>query len=142
MGKKKVLRVVLDTNVVVSCLIFSGSLSEIYEGWKSKRFIPCMSRETFDEFLKVLSYPKFFLEREEIEFLIYQEVLPYFEVFDVKESAKGLCADKDDDKFVSLALSARADYLVTGDRKLLDVGKYRRVRIITPKEFMIVINRR
>ncbi len=142
MGKKKVLRVVLDTNVVVSCLLFSGDLSRIYKSWKTRRFIPCLSRETFGELLKVLSYPKFSLDKEEIEYLIYQEVLPYFEVVEAKESVRGLCADKDDDKFVSLALSARADYIVTGDRKLLEIGKYRKVKIITPKEFMKAIGKR
>lgn len=142
MGKKKVLRVVLDTNVVVSCLLFSGSLSEIYEGWKSRRFIPYLSRETFEELLKVLSYPKFFLEKEEIEYLIYQEILPFFEVVEVKEVVQGVCADRDDDKFVSVALSARADYVVTGDRRLLEAGRYRGVQFITPKEFINIIRRR
>ncbi len=142
MGKKKGLRVVLDTNVLVSCLLFSGSLAEIFEGWKAKRFIPFLSRDTFDELLKVLSYPKFSLDRQEIEYLIYQEVLPYFEVVEVKEPVTGICADRDDEKFLCLALSAKAGYIVTGDRDLLDVGRYRGVKVITPKEFMKLIRKR
>ncbi|RMG69233.1 MAG: putative toxin-antitoxin system toxin component, PIN family, partial [Nitrospirae bacterium] len=96
MGKKKILKVVLDTNVVVSSLLFQGHLSEIHNGWKRKRFSPYLSRETFDEILRVLSYPKFTLTQEEIEYLIYHEILPYFEICDAKEIVKGVCADRDD----------------------------------------------
>jgi putative PIN family toxin of toxin-antitoxin system len=61
MGKKKEgVTVVLDTNVLVSALLFRKETSRIVDLWKEK-IIPVFSKETFDEFKMVLGYPKFSL---------------------------------------------------------------------------------
>ena len=68
MGSEKVIRVVLDTNIVVSALLFGGQLERLIELWKEGKILPLCSKEIIDEYLKVLSYPKFQLTEE--EFLI------------------------------------------------------------------------
>lgn len=137
MGKKKeVRRVVLDTNVLVSALLFRGELSRLVTLWKSGEVTPIISRETFEEFQAVLSYPKFKLADSEIKTIIEDEVLPYFEVVENTDEVRGVCKDPDDDKFIACALSARADFIVSGDKALCDLGKYKSVRIITANEFL------
>jgi len=135
MGEKKKLRVVLDTNVLVSALLFKGKLSKIVDLWERGRIIPLISRETFDEFKKVIAYPKFSLTASEIRTIIEENILPFFEVVEANEAIKDACKDRDDDKFLSCAVSARAAYLVTGDTDLLVMKNFKGVKIITPRDF-------
>ena len=134
MGKKKVgvLKVIIDTNVLVSALLFNGRLSGIIDLWKKGEIIPLLSRETFNEFAKVLSYPKFSLTEDEIRGLIVEEITPYFEMVNSVKSVKNVCRDRDDDIFLSCALSASADYIISGDKDLCDMKQYKKIKIITP----------
>jgi putative PIN family toxin of toxin-antitoxin system len=132
LGKKEkgVKKTVLDTNILVSALLFKAELARLVDLWKKGRLIPVLSRETFQEVKTVLEYPKFSLSRQERKLIIEEEVLPYFEVIEITDDIKGICRDADDDKFLACALSASADFIVTGDKDLLDMGKYKSVRII------------
>ena len=134
--KKKLKRVVLDTNVLVSALLFKGELSKIVNLWEKGSIVPIISRETFEEFRKVLAYAKFSLTGEEIRTIIEKNILPFFEVVDINETIKGACKDHNDDKFLSCAISAGTDYIVSGDRAFCDLGKFRTVKIITPVKFL------
>ena len=138
MGKKqeKVKRVVLDTNVLVSALLFKGALSRLVELWRKGRIIPVISKETFAELTTVLQYPKFSLSKNEIKSLIEHEILPYFEIVGVVKTVKGVCRDPGDDKFISCAISANADCIVTGDKDLSDLKRYKSVRIIHSSDFI------
>jgi putative PIN family toxin of toxin-antitoxin system len=133
---KKISRVVLDTNVLISGLLFKGKLSRMVELWQKGKIVPLISKETFEELRIVLEYPKFSLSHVEIKSLIEHEILPYFEVVHVNKRVKGACRDPGDDKFISCALSANADAIVTGDKDLFDMKKYRSVRIIHASDFI------
>jgi uncharacterized protein len=133
---KKIIRVVLDTNVLISALLFKGKLSRIVELWQKGEIIPIISKETFDELRIVLEYPKFSLSRAEIKLLIENEILPFFEVVSVSKPVKGACRDPGDDKFISCAISANAECIVTGDKDLSDLKKYQSVRIIHASDFI------
>ena len=138
MGKKQqaVKRVILDTNVLISALLFKGKLSNMRELWRTGKIVPLISREMFDELRRVLAYPKFFLTRAEIRSILEGEILPFFEVVDVSRQVKGVCRDPADDKFISCAISGRADYIVTGDRALSDLKRYQSIRIIHSSDFL------
>ena len=82
MGAVEVIRVVLDTNVLVSGLLFGGTPGRLMDPWKVGSIRPLMSGEMVDELLRVLAYPKFELSEEEIYYLLYVEVLPYTEMID------------------------------------------------------------
>jgi putative PIN family toxin of toxin-antitoxin system len=129
--KEKALRkVVLDTNILISALLFEGKLAQLVDLWKNGRIVPVLSRETFAEFNAVLEYPKFSLTRQEIKVIIEEEVLPFCEIAEVTDKIREVCRDPHDDKFIACAVSASADFIVTGDKDLLDLGKYKSVRII------------
>lgn len=129
------IRVILDTNVLLSALFFSGELGQIVEGWKSGAFVPVFSRETFDEFRRVLSYPKFSLTDQEIAALIEEEVLPYCEVVEIGEQILSVCRDPADDPFLSCAVAASADFIISGDKDLLALGSFRNIPIVTAAAF-------
>lgn len=138
MGKKqeKVKRVVLDTNVLVSALLFKGALSRLVELWRKGKMIPVISRETFEELTTVLQYPKFSLSKDEIKSVVEHEILPYFEIIEVVKAVKGVCRDPGDDKFVSCALSASVDCIVRGDKDFCDGRQYKTVKIISASDFL------
>lgn len=137
MGQKITsVRVVVDTNVLVSGLLFGGEPGRLHDLWVAGQLVPLLSRETFAEFNRVLSYPKFRLSPAEITLLIEEELLPYAEVVDVTEDASGACRDPHDDMFLSLAVSGKALYVITGDRDLLVLNMFRQTRIITVSELL------
>ena len=138
MGKKpkKIIRVVLDTNVLISALLFKGELSRVVRLWQKGKIVPIISKETFSELRTVLEYPKFSLSRAEIKSLIEHEILPFFEVVSVSKHVRGACRDPGDDKFISCAISANAECIVTGDKDLSDLKKYQSVRIIHASNFI------
>lgn len=138
MGKKEkaVKRVVLDTNILISALLFRGEISGIVCLWKEGKIIPLVSKETFAEFRQVLEYPKFSLTDAEIKTIIEEESLPFFEIVDDTGKIRGACSDPDDDKFISCAVSAGADFIVSGDKELCSLGRYKTVRIVTASYFL------
>jgi len=134
-------RIVLDTNVLVSALLFKGRLAGFVDLWRVGEIVPVISRETFTELQDVLHYPKFALAEDEIQAIVEDEILPFFEVVDVNEVVTGACRDPYDDQFLSVAVNSGAAYIVTGDKDLLDMGKYRGVRIVSPQEFLASLER-
>ena len=134
--KKKIRRVVLDTSVLISALLFKGELSRLVVQWQMGVFIPVISKETFEELEAVLGYPKFRLSNEEKRLILGEEILPFFEVMEVREKINGICRDPADDKFISCAVSAGADFIVTGDKDLMTVKRYRSVKIVSASDFL------
>ncbi len=139
MGKKR-LRVVLDTNVIVSALLFGGRLEFIRSSWKEGRLRPVFTEETLEELVRVFHYPKFGLSESEIDYLVYLELMPYAEVVEKKVELKGdTCKDREDVKFLECALSAKADLIISGDRDLLSLREIEGIRIVTPYELRKVL---
>lgn len=128
------LRLILDTNTLVSALVFAdGRLGWLRHAWQSGRLVPLVCRETADELLRVLAYPKFKLDRDEIEALL-ADFLPYAETVasPVSTAPTPRCRDPKDQVFVDLLVAARADGLITGDKDLLALATEPGLPIQTP----------
>ena len=134
------LRAVLDTNVVLSALLFRvGRLAWLRTAWQTRRFEPLADGETVRELVRVLAYPKFQLDQEEIEIML-SGYLPYVELIGqtrTRHSRKRLlsCRDRHDQMFVDLATNGKADVLVTGDRDLLVLAAQAPFDIESPADF-------
>ena len=126
-------RLVLDTNVLLSALLFhQGELSWLRHAWQSDTIRPVASRDTTAELIRVLSYPKFRLRDDEREDLL-GDYLPWCETVAVPELTQiPKCRDPFDRPFLKLALAARADALVTGDKDLLALAEVFSVPILRP----------
>ncbi len=130
------MRVVIDTNVVVSALLFGRELEPIVDLWKSRKIIPVASKEIIDEYLRVLTYPRFKLTPKEIEFLLFQEIVPFFDVIGVKSGKTIVKSDPSDDKFIYCAVAGNAECIISGDQHLINLGQYGKTKIITAKQFL------
>ena len=136
MGAFQVIRVVLDTNVLVSGLLLGASLATLVDLWKTGHIRPVMSKTMVDELLRVLAYPKFQLAEEDIHYLLYVEVLPYVQFVNVRSGRVMIAADSSDDMFLRVAAAAGATYIISGDRHLLQLKSYKRIPILSPAEFL------
>ena len=130
------MRVVLDTNTVISALLFTGTASRLVPLWQSRRIAVLLSGAILQEYLRVLAYPKFKLGDDDIKALIQEELLPFVETVHVRRPLVVVHRDPDDNKFVECAVAGRARYLVTGDRDLRDLKSYRRVTVLTVGQFL------
>ncbi|HXN16569.1 MAG TPA: putative toxin-antitoxin system toxin component, PIN family [Usitatibacter sp.] len=136
------LRVVLDTHVVVSALIFSdGRLGWLRAAWRTGRIRPLISQSVARELIRVLEYPKFSLEPLEREKLL-GEYLPACEVVRVPGKSRALpaCRDPKDRMFLELALAGRADLLVTGNADLLDLAESFSIPIVKAESLRVRIS--
>jgi putative PIN family toxin of toxin-antitoxin system len=126
------LKVVIDTNVVISALLFGGAPGKLIAFWQRGIIRPAASKEIIDEYLRVLTYPKFELSEEEINYLLYQEIIPYFDVIDAHPGPRIIKKDPEDDKFIICASAA----IISGDRHLLALKEYQKIKILSPSEFI------
>lgn len=127
-------RAVLDTNTVMSALLFSnGSLSGIRHAWQSGAIVPLISKSTAQELIRALSYPKFKLIADERECLL-ADYLPYCESIThaLEKTPVPGCRNPHDTMFLILALAGNADCLVTGDQDLLSLAGDFTTPIMTP----------
>jgi putative PIN family toxin of toxin-antitoxin system len=129
-------KVVIDTNVVISALLFGGEPAKLILLWQGDKIKPAASKAIIEEYLCVLAYPKFKLSESEINFLLYHEILPYFDVIDVQPGPKIIAKDPADDKFIRCALAAGAKYIVSGDQHLLALKTYQKVSVLSPTDFL------
>lgn len=135
-------RVVLDTNVLLSALVFTGGvMARLRSLWTSERLRPYASKETIHELIRVLASNKFKLNASDQEGLL-ADYLPFAQLADtsakVVQASVPICRDPKDQMFLNLAVSARVDYLVTGDQDLLVLSDTPGLpfRIIKPVDFL------
>ncbi len=130
------IRAVLDTNTLISALLFSGTASRLIPLWQSRRITVLVSKEILEEYLRVLAYPKFQLSDQEIRALVEDELLLFVETVRVRKRLAVVRRDPEDDKFLECAVAGRAKYLVTGDRDLRELDSYRGITMLTVGEFL------
>lgn len=135
------MRVVLDANVLVSAVIAtSGPPREIVNAWVDGRFELIASPQLLGEVRDVLDRPRF---RRWVSVATATEFIDGLtedaEVVDDPPVQPGLTADPDDDYLIALARAAQADYLVSGDRHLLDVDDPE-PPVLTPRQFLNTIS--
>jgi len=134
-------RVVIDTNILVSALVFGGNISRLRCAWQSGSFTPLVSKVTTTELIRVLADPKFKLtptDREDLlsDYLLCCESVAMPDILPVTPD----CRDSFAVPFLVLALVGKADYLVTGDRDLLVLKDDFSCPIVTAEDLFDIID--
>jgi putative PIN family toxin of toxin-antitoxin system len=112
---------VLDTNVVLSALLFGGGpTAQVRAAWMAGRFVPLASAATARELVRVLAYSKFRLTADEQQDLL-TDYIPWVQVVRIPDPPPVAppCRDAFDLPFLHLAIAGKADALVSGDKDLL-----------------------
>lgn len=137
MTTQPVRRVVFDTNVVVSALLFpNGRLAWLRSHWQEGCVVPLISPATTRELTRVLGYSKFRLsEQYRMEALALY--LPYCESLDPTDKCPIVCRDAKDQPLLDLAQSGKADVLVSGDGDLLALAGQTAFVIESPEAYWL-----
>lgn len=117
-------RVVLDTNVVLSALVFGGGAAgRVRRAWQQGALLPLASTATVKELVRVLAYPKFCLSQAEQDELL-ADYLPYTKTVRIPQPPPQVpaCRDVLDAPFMHLAVAGRGHVLVSGDQDLLAIA--------------------
>jgi hypothetical protein len=134
------MRVVLDTNIVVSYLLTQGkTLSRIIDHWEQGSFVVLISPAMLAELKDVLPRPR--LRRTmSADPKALLEVLEHdAEQVPGELVLSGVCRDPKDDIFIACAVEGRADVLVSGDDDLLVLDNYQGVQMMSPASFVLLL---
>lgn len=129
------MRIILDTNVFVSGIFFTGPPHQILEAWRAGKLKLVISPEILEEYQRVGAalaeqFPTVSLKR------ILELVMIHAEMVAAPPLSEPVCADPDDDKFFACAVASKTCSIVTGDKHLLQVSGYQGVRALKPREFV------
>jgi uncharacterized protein len=136
-------RIVIDTNVLVSAFLYDGVPLEVISLAESGAIEVATSNEAITELLAVLSRHRFSQRLRSLGLSASAIVRRYREiaiVIDLVDPPK-ICSDPDDDMFIGIAVAAKADMIVSGDRHLLEITDISPAPIVTPSEFLSVLSK-
>lgn len=129
------LKVVMDTNVFISGVFFSGPPYQILKAWQSGAFELMVSREILDEYQRVgeilaREHPSIDLNP------ILNFVIGYSKVYEPIKLKEPVCEDPDDDKFITCAPASGSTVIISGDKHLLNVSGYQGIEVLKPRRFV------
>ena len=129
------LKVVMDTNVFVSGVFFSGPPYQILKAWQSGEFELVASLEILNEYRRVGEILA--EERPAIDLKpILNFVLEHAIIYEPSVLKEPVCEDPDDDKFFACALASGSRVIISGDKHLLKVSGYQGIEVLKPREFV------
>jgi putative PIN family toxin of toxin-antitoxin system len=130
------MKIVLDTNVLISGVFWGGTPFKILELWQEKRLEVLASEMILDEYLKCIERISLKYSRPDL-FNSWSLILPSrIKLVQVKKTFN-LCRDPDDNKFIDCAISGKAHFLVSGDEDLLVLKKVMNLEVLTHANFFI-----
>jgi uncharacterized protein len=128
------MRVILDTNVFISGVFFSGPPYQILKAWRDGKLQLVISPEILEEYQRVgISLAEEFpvIDIGKIIELVTMKA----EVVQARSLSEPVCTDPDDDKFIACALAGKSKVIVSGDKHLLYVSGFRAIQVLKPREF-------
>jgi len=128
-------KVVLDTNVSISGIFFTGPPFQILRAWRDGTVELIVSAEVLEEYREVGDRLSGQYEEVSIE-PIFALLAVHAEIVNAPKLPKPVCEDPDDDKFLACALAAKCKLIVSGDKHLLHASGHRRVKVLTPRQFV------
>lgn len=129
------MRVIIDTNVLISGIFWSGIPHQILQLWKSGKLELVISLDILEEYHRVAeTISKKF---PQIDISTILELISLHSVMvDISKPYPKITADPDDDKFMVCAEASNTEIVISGDSHLLDVNGYKGIQVLTPRQFI------
>ena len=132
-------KVVLDSNIYISGIIFGGNPRKIIDLIIEGKIKSYISSDILDEIKEVLERDKFRFTPDITQQIIIEiESLSEFVIPKIKHSAVN--RDFDDNKIIDCAIESKADYIITGDDDLLSLKEYKSIKIINAFDFINIVS--
>jgi uncharacterized protein len=110
--------------------------------WRQGRLTLLVATEILDEYTRVARYDRI-RRRIQLDGAQLDRALARFrslgEIIELRSLIERVSADPDDDIYLACAVAGQADYIVSGDRHLLDLGNYRGIPVVTPAAFVALV---
>ncbi len=132
------MRVVLDTNVFISGIHWTGSSEKILRTWMNNEFELVSSLPIIEELVRILMSFKVPLESEDISW--WETLILEKSILVIPTKKVSIVSDPDDNKFVEAALEGKAEYIVSQDKHLLVLKEYQAIKILHPNDFLKLIS--
>lgn len=133
------MRVTLDTNVLLSATLWTGSSARIFNLITQGEIELVLSEEIIDEYANVMYYDEIQdkIKEHNLELMIVIEDLTALSTIVIpKRKIKVILQDPTDDKFLECTVEGNSDYIITKDKHLLRLKEFEGIKIITPDEFL------
>lgn len=134
---KKLPRVVLDTNILISALVFGGKPEKVYNLVLEKEIESVTSLPLIAELIDTL-IKKFHFEQYRIEQL--KEIINDHFLVTYPTQSLELLQDIDDNRVLEAAIEGKCNFIVTGDKELLDLKIFRKIKIVTADQFLTILS--
>jgi uncharacterized protein len=131
------LRIVLDTNIFISAAFLGRVCEEIIQFCRFGKVNVFISRDIIREIEDKLR-SKFLWKSNQIRIFI-DSILEFCNLIEVNENIVFIKDDPDDDKILECAVTAKCDYIISGDRHLIKLGSYKDIKILRPADFLFLI---
>lgn len=136
------MRIVVDTNILVSATFWTGIPFRIIECAEENLFELLLSKAIIDEFIEVLNYKEIQekVRGRHLEMThTIEKLISIASIVEPREKIKAVKDDPDDDKVIECAVEGKADYIVSRDKHLLRLKEFRGIKIASPEEFVKLI---
>ncbi len=132
--------VVIDTNVFISAFGWKGNPLEIIRLIEQGEIVPLLSIQQLQEIERVLRYPRMHFSEQQIQERMYF-ILNVAQIVDIAGNLDIIKEDPSDNIILETATEHNAEYVISGDKHLLQLKQYKNVKIVTPKEFLLKTGR-
>jgi len=128
------MKIVLDTNVLISGIFFTGPPYQILKAWQEGKIKITASEEILSEYQRLaeelsIQFPTVNIDR------ILELITIHAEVVDASDFQITICEDPDDNKFIACALASKSKIIVSGDKHLINISGYEGIQVVKPREF-------
>lgn len=138
------MKVILDTNILISALLKPASApGELIVRWRAGDFMVVTSEKLLDELERVLNYRKFArsgIASSKATRQLKEDLREVSLRFESSQEIRVVGRDPSDDKFIALGVAMEVDFIISGDNHLLEIGSHAGIRILTPSEFLLLLD--
>lgn len=131
-------RIVIDTNVLISGIVFGGKSRQILDLLAEQSVIVIVAEEILTELRRKISskFPEFIEDLNKVELLLKRDTV----LIKLGATHINISRDTDDNKFIEAAILGKCSFIVTGDKDLLVLKSYENIRIVKPAEFLELVS--
>jgi len=132
------LRIVLDTNVLVSAIVCNGKPRKLFQMGIDSKYKILISKETLDELSEVIQRPKFKMTREDIVRIV-SALMETGANVRITSNFEVINNDPDDNIIINTAYDGNADYIVSGDKDIKDLKNFKKIKIVSVNEMLKIL---
>ena len=134
-ARSSMIKAIVDTNIFISGLLCGGFPQKLLDAWEDGEFQLITSDKIIEELVSVLDEPRFDETIDEDASARLITLIKRNAIIVHPTHAIRICRDPKDNMIIETALAAKADTIVSGDKDLLELGKYQDIKILAPKDF-------